>query len=158
MLATLRDAYADGRLSAVTLSFRIDAALNARTHGDLSRTLADLGVPAVPLAAWARMQLRAFGAGLRRQAPPKVPPPGPLVLPREPVQRLIGRATTCDLILADDAVSRRHALLCPVDDGWELRDLDSTNGTFVNAWRLRMPTAVRPGDVVTFGRVSFRLT
>ena len=48
---------------------------------------------------------------------------------REP--QLIGRSTEA-LPISDPSVSRRHAELTPDDGRWWLRDLESTNGTFLN--------------------------
>jgi pSer/pThr/pTyr-binding forkhead associated (FHA) protein len=69
----------------------------------------------------------------------------------------IGRAIACDLVLDDATVSRRHAELRLVGSTWVLVDLDSTNGTRANGWRVRSGVAVRPGDIVAFGRATFRL-
>src|SRR5689334_9174669 len=44
----------------------------------------------------------------------------------------IGRATTCDLVLPDQGVSRLHARLIRAPDGFILEDVGSKNGTFVN--------------------------
>ena len=41
---------------------------------------------------------------------------------------------------------------------WILRDLGSTNGTTVNGRRVTGTVAVRDGDMVSFGRMSFRIT
>lgn len=62
--------------------------------------------------------------------------------PREPVGPLaagpyrIGRAPENEVQLIDIAVSRQHALLSVIDGRWCLRDLDSTQGTILNAARL----------------------
>jgi pSer/pThr/pTyr-binding forkhead associated (FHA) protein len=63
----------------------------------------------------------------------------------------IGRDASCDLAIADMTVSRRHATLERTPDGWLLSDLESTNGTRVNGWRVRGKVAVRPGDLISFG-------
>jgi DNA-binding NtrC family response regulator len=49
---------------------------------------------------------------------------------------LIGADRRCDLVLDDEAVSRRHAELHLDADGVRLRDLDSTNGTTFNGARI----------------------
>jgi 2-alkenal reductase len=50
---------------------------------------------------------------------------------------LLGRGEECDLTLEDAKVSRRHAQLEPLDDGRVmLRDLASSNGTYVNGERV----------------------
>jgi S1-C subfamily serine protease len=62
---------------------------------------------------------------------------------------------------ADGAVSARHAHLVRDAGGWALRDLGSTNGTYVNGRRVAAPTPLKDGDRITLGRggplVEFRL-
>jgi pSer/pThr/pTyr-binding forkhead associated (FHA) protein len=70
----------------------------------------------------------------------------------------IGRELACDLTLSDLTVSRWHASLSPADGGWLLADLGSTNGTRLNGWRVTGPMQVRPGDMVSFGAVTYVLT
>jgi pSer/pThr/pTyr-binding forkhead associated (FHA) protein len=48
-----------------------------------------------------------------------------------PSEALIGRSTMCTLQIDAADVSKEHASLRWVGDGWELRDLGSRNGTFV---------------------------
>ncbi|MEI2742029.1 MAG: sigma 54-interacting transcriptional regulator [Candidatus Competibacter sp.] len=48
----------------------------------------------------------------------------------------IGTAPDNDLVLSDRAVSRRHAEIRMTSDGLLLRDLGSTNGTFINDVRI----------------------
>ncbi|HEY3880443.1 MAG TPA: DUF1707 and FHA domain-containing protein [Trebonia sp.] len=73
------------------------------------------------------------------------------------IQFSIGRDASCDLAIADMTVSRRHAQLERTADGWLLCDLESTNGTRVNGWRVRGKVPVRPGDLVSFGDLEVRL-
>jgi pSer/pThr/pTyr-binding forkhead associated (FHA) protein len=61
-------------------------------------------------------------------------------------------------VLADETVSRRHALLRRAGDSWLLVDLNSTNGTRLNGWRLVEEIEVRAGDRVSFGSARYRLT
>jgi len=44
----------------------------------------------------------------------------------------IGRAETNDIVVVHEVVSSEHAELRPTDEGWEVVDLESTNGTFVD--------------------------
>jgi hypothetical protein len=44
----------------------------------------------------------------------------------------LGRGPTNDLDLADDRVSRFHAVLWAEEGAWRVRDLDSANGTFID--------------------------
>ena len=75
---------------------------------------------------------------------------------RDGTPMLVGRAPTCDVPVFDPTISRRHAELTLVAGGVEINDLGSSNGTFVNGERVTKATA-RGGDVVTFGKVVFKL-
>ena len=71
----------------------------------------------------------------------------------------IGKAQSyADIILSDPSISRVHARIYRGDDGGiEIRDLDSTNGTWINGVRL-MPNekkTVHRGDEVRFGNMDF---
>src|SRR5215210_8549435 len=68
----------------------------------------------------------------------------------------VGRALTSDVPLLDPTVSRRHASLVADEAGIELNDLGSSNGTFVNGARVEH-ARVSPGDVLTFGKLSFNV-
>jgi len=63
----------------------------------------------------------------------------------------IGRAGGADLVLANQHVSRRHAKLISTDGGYELQDLESSYGTFVNGERVSR-RALRHGDRIVFGK------
>ena len=68
--------------------------------------------------------------------------------------RTIGRATGADFILDAALVSRVHCRLTALaDGGLEIRDLDSTNGTFLNGQRIET-ARLSPGDRVQVGRVE----
>lgn len=70
---------------------------------------------------------------------------------------VVGRMNTCDVSVPDKSVSREHARLSRLEGAYLLEDLQSTNGTLVNGYRITEATVVRPGDVVTFGTVDFRM-
>ncbi len=65
---------------------------------------------------------------------------------------LIGRAADCQLILDDDYVSTHHARIALSSDGYQVDDLGSTNGTFINNERLSATTPFGLGDTLRIGR------
>jgi pSer/pThr/pTyr-binding forkhead associated (FHA) protein len=68
--------------------------------------------------------------------------------------RTIGRATGADFIVDAALVSRVHCRVTALPDGaLELRDLDSTNGTFVNGQRIEA-ARLASGDRIQVGRVE----
>lgn len=70
----------------------------------------------------------------------------------------VGRSDDNDLILANDpTVSRQHAVLEDINGVWQIRDLQSSNGTFVNGIRVTSSAPVNPGDRVSVGSSSLRI-
>ncbi len=69
--------------------------------------------------------------------------------------RTIGRATGADFIVDAALVSRVHCRVTALEGGeLEIKDLESTNGTYVNG--LRIETArLASGDRLQVGRVEF---
>jgi len=70
---------------------------------------------------------------------------------------VVGRAVTSDLPIYDPTVSRRHAEVVLKDSSVSVRDLGSSNGTFINGTQITGQAAAQDGDTVTFGKVAFRL-
>ena len=69
----------------------------------------------------------------------------------------IGRAPENNVVFDDDLlVSRRHAVLRRADSRWELVDLGSSNGTFVNGTRIDR-TVIGPEDIVGIGHQLMHL-
>ena len=64
----------------------------------------------------------------------------------------IGRESTDVLIEDDSEVSRNHAVVRASDNGVEVEDLGSTNGTFVNERRISEPTRLAAGDILRVGQ------
>ena len=48
---------------------------------------------------------------------------------------LVGRGEDADLVLADDSLSKLHALFLLTSEGYQIQDLESANGTWVNGVR-----------------------
>ncbi len=80
---------------------------------------------------------------------------------------LLGRGPECHVVIADRRASRRHAEITLAADATNappageagsphlLRDLDSTNGTWLNGRRLTGPERLRDGDVIEIGGARF---
>ena len=68
----------------------------------------------------------------------------------------IGRED-CDITLADEEVSRRHARIRALDGSLAVEDTGSTNGTYVNGQRLSGLAELHEGDMLTLGNSALRV-
>ena len=66
----------------------------------------------------------------------------------------IGRGGECDIVIPDRQISRVHARLQRVEDGYELEDLASKNGTHVNGTPLKAPHLLQDGDLIQVAFVA----
>jgi hypothetical protein len=66
----------------------------------------------------------------------------------------IGRSPEMDIRVDNVSVSRWQAELERTTSGWLVRDIGSSNGTFVNGDRLINDRDLRPGDEISFGKFS----
>ena len=64
----------------------------------------------------------------------------------------IGAADDADIVIKQATVSKNHCELRWTEQGWQLRDLDSTNGTFVDGQRQTSPCYVTSKQRITLGR------
>jgi hypothetical protein len=81
---------------------------------------------------------------------------GSAVLPISFNRTLIGRDLDCDVRIANQEISRHHAVLFREGDRSFLTDLESSNGTYVNAnGASDGPITVIAGDNVVLGDLSF---
>ena len=145
VVRVLRDRTVEGRLSTDTFADRVGLAYSAESRRDWrssSRTCAPARGPRRLLlaaiewisaldadieAAWARPRLPSLGAAEHRR------------------RRLtVGRSPSCDCVLPEECVSRRHAELRRDGGRWFLRDLGSSNGTRVNGMRVSEDTRSGP--------------
>ena len=82
------------------------------------------------------------------------------LMPIEKLPFTIGRHESSSLTLSSPKISRHHAVIDRVDGVLRVRDLGSTNGTWVNRQPLRdqhNAVALKAGDVLRFGGLAFRL-
>ncbi len=68
---------------------------------------------------------------------------------------ILGRGAEANALLPDSAVSRRHAVLHRLMDGWRVEDLHSRSGSFLNG-RLFQSEELVFGDLLRIGPFNFR--
>ena len=72
----------------------------------------------------------------------------PLVCP----SLVLGRSGSNEVVIDKPGVSRKHALITETSAGYAIRDLDSTNGTYVNLYRIcQAEHTLRDGDRISLG-------
>jgi pSer/pThr/pTyr-binding forkhead associated (FHA) protein len=76
---------------------------------------------------------------------------------RAPAPITIGRSPSATLVISDAQVSRLHARIDRIDGILSIRDLDSRNGTLVNARPIERAAALSNGDEIDIGttRITF---
>lgn len=69
----------------------------------------------------------------------------------------IGKSQTCNLVITDKVVSRHHAEVVQYGDKYFIKDLSSTNGTFINGNKLMADTDVelKDGQEIIFANKKF---
>lgn len=85
---------------------------------------------------------------------------GPLagtVIPLGTAPVTIGRAPDSTLVLDDDYASNNHAVVNLVEGRWVVRDLGSTNGTWIGRTRLTGPAELTVGQQLRVGRTTLEL-
>lgn len=71
-------------------------------------------------------------------------------------ETVVGGGTDCHLLIEHTTVSRRHCVIMLGPTSYMIRDLDSTNGTYVNGVRIK-EAYLHAGVVIHAGQISFRL-
>ncbi|MDT5306790.1 MAG: transport system ATP-binding/permease protein [Mycobacterium sp.] len=125
------------------------------------------GPPPPPTRAQSRPPVRAAGSQPLPSRPAPLRPGGDTRrMPTPPVpsrtadsrgSATIGRAKTNSVVVEDALASRVHAVLVSSPAGLEIRDNNSSNGTFVNG-TLITRAMLRDGDVVTIGNTDLLAT
>ncbi|MDY7095562.1 MAG: RDD family protein [Acidobacteriota bacterium] len=70
---------------------------------------------------------------------------------------LLGRSRSCQLVLPDPSISRSHVLLIVEGNEVQVKDLDSSNGTYVNGKLIQEETVLEVGDRLTVGETELKL-
>jgi pSer/pThr/pTyr-binding forkhead associated (FHA) protein len=138
----LRRGYCRGVIGPETFERRLEAVLTADRRAALRQATLDMARPSLIARARSRL-VPATPSGLLDA----LACDGPTV---------IGRSRSCDLVLRDDSVSRRHLMLTVSDDHVMVTDLGSTNGTLLNG-RWIIQAEARPGDVLQLGEIELVL-
>ena len=69
----------------------------------------------------------------------------------------IGRGSDCEIQIADPRSSRHHAIIRLVEGGFELQDLGSTNGTYLNHIQILSPVGLQDGDLIRIGETDLKV-
>ena len=78
----------------------------------------------------------------------------PIDVEKEP--SMVGRDPSCEIVVTDGSVSRRHAKLERRGLAWWVVDQGSANGTYVNSQRIA-EHALKTGQELRFGALAFRV-
>jgi ABC transport system ATP-binding/permease protein len=98
------------------------------------------------------------GLARRPRVEPRRARPVSELFPAGKSRVLIGRSSECDIVLPHPNISRKHAELERLPDGrLVLRDLESSNGIFVDGHRLEMPYSVQERSRIGIGPFLFSL-
>jgi pSer/pThr/pTyr-binding forkhead associated (FHA) protein len=76
----------------------------------------------------------------------------------DPEGAILGReGSKADIILRDQAVSKKHAKIYEKNGRWYLEDLASSNGTFLDNRRITEPVILSPGSVFALSENQFEV-
>jgi len=67
----------------------------------------------------------------------------------------MGRHFDCDLVLKEETVSSRHAKIKKNEGNYEIEDLNSSNGTFINGEKIKKQS-LRTGDLISIDKMEFK--
>ena len=77
------------------------------------------------------------------------------ILPIRNKATILGRRPDCDLCIPLQVVSRRHCQLSQETNALKIRDLQSSNGTFINGSKVQTEAQAKPGDRIQIGPLTF---
>jgi class 3 adenylate cyclase len=83
----------------------------------------------------------------------------PVEYPLKPGKYIIGRMAENDIVIDDISASRHHAELTidAVSETITIRDVNSTNGTYVNRQRIEKPVKLQSNDIIRIGQAIINL-
>ncbi len=81
----------------------------------------------------------------------------PLVYTLKAGRNSLGRSTDNDIVIAEESVSRKHAVIDCQGNQLTIQDLGSKNGTFVNQERITHPHPLKSGDQIHIGQLMTRI-
>lgn len=145
-IGRLQRGYVCGALGTQTFEHRLETALRCQSLSVLRQLTSDVVAwsPIDHIGRWfARAWDEPASSGLLQCLTTSSP-------------TVIGRLPSCDFVVGDESVSRRHAMLIRQGDRVILTDLGSTNGTFLNG-RWTAQAEVQAGDRVRFGKLELHL-
>lgn len=145
-IGRLQRGYVCGELGTQTFERRLETALACDSAAVLRQVTSDFASPTLLDRA------RRWLAPPRDQAPSS----GLLAALSTDAPTIVGRAGSCDFVIAHHSVSRRHAMLARDGERVIVTDLGSTNGTFVNG-RWITQAEVLPGDRLRLGQLELLL-
>jgi ABC transport system ATP-binding/permease protein len=135
-----------GRVSQISITG--DCAVRLGHPDDGPAISCSLSIPFVP----------APGGPAAASQPPAPPRPPSAVMSLRTTTLRIGRAPDNDVVVADLSVSRYHAQLGKTAlGGYEIADLGSHNGTYLNGQRITGAAKVTEADLIGVGPATFRL-
>ena len=150
----LRRAHAQDIVGLETLEWRTERAYLATSVFDLRALVADL--PALRV----RERLSRAWAYLLDDTEDTEPgfPAVFVSLPARPDRPVVvGRSRTCTVRIVDDTMSRRHLALEKDEGHWLVRDLGSTNGTYLEGRAVR-EAPIMPGQFLDAGNTRLCVT
>ncbi|MEY5012033.1 MAG: Serine/threonine-protein kinase PknB, partial [Verrucomicrobiota bacterium] len=108
-----------------------------------------------------------MGSGLSTQTPPPEPILGQVLVyvnqqlrdkfAIEQGEYILGRDSTCHIVINADEVSRHHARLTLSGFDLLIEDAGSSNGVFIDGVQVQIPTRVRPDQEVQIGSARLRI-
>lgn len=84
-------------------------------------------------------------------------PRGAKSYPLAPGENVVGRSPNCSIFVEHHAFSRRHAALIVEAGTIKIRDLGSTNKTYVDGKPIRQETGITPGTPLAFAKIKAKV-